>query len=192
MPWIIDYPLVLDQMRQQHLRSLYYNSGAFGFPADAPVQHVGWIGPEDPTIREEARPLARMIAPPHEVNLASMLLTAWQEHLPGRLWFMPKSHWAHELEHGSREWMPALLENVGVDPGQLSARTNAPAIEFTMEEAEQVRHFAQRLLEMLQGSDFMIAFPRRPVLCTLHHHKQLWWSSTDPALIARLEAMAPE
>jgi hypothetical protein len=35
---------------------------------------------------------------------------------------------------------------------------------------------------MLTASDFAIAFPRRAVLCTLHHHKQLWWQTTDTGL----------
>ena len=44
---------------------------------------------------------------------------------------------------------------------------------------------------MLLSSDFMLAFlgPRQPVLCTLHHHKQLWWTTTSPDAIAALEAM---
>jgi hypothetical protein len=187
MPWIIDYGIVLEQMRQQRLRCHYYNSGAFGFAEDSAVKHVGWIGPPDSTIREAVQPLVRHVPPPYEQNLAGMLVRAWQEQLRGRVWFMPKSHWAHELEHGSRDWMPALLEHVGVDPGQLHDRTNAAAIEFADEEAQLVGHFSQRLLEMLQGSDFMIAFPRRPVLCTLHHHKQVWWSSTDLAVVGELE-----
>ena len=40
---------------------------------------------------------------------------------------------------------------------------------------------------MLSGSDFMIAFPGRPALCTLHHHKQLWWSSTDAKIMQAVE-----
>ena len=47
MPWIIDYSVVLEQMRQQRFKSLYYNSGAFGFPTETQPQTIGWIGPED-------------------------------------------------------------------------------------------------------------------------------------------------
>jgi hypothetical protein len=42
------------------------------------------------------------------------------------------------------------------------------------------------LLENLRMSDFMLAFPGRPALCTIHHHKQLWWQTTDAALHAAL------
>ena len=54
MPWIIDYDIVLAQMRQQRLKCLYYNGGAFGFSDPAAVKTVGWIGPEDSTIRPAA------------------------------------------------------------------------------------------------------------------------------------------
>ena len=89
------------------------------------------------------------------------------------------SHWSYELDFGSREWMPALLESIGLDPGQLMTRNNAAAIEFTQNESAALEHFAAGLLQMLTASDFAITFPRRAALCTLHHHKQLWWQTTD-------------
>jgi hypothetical protein len=102
---------------------------------------------------------------------------------------MPASHWAYELDFGSREWMPALLEAIGVDPGLLQHRTTAAAIEFAPEESPALVHFVVRLLEMLQGSDFALAFPHRRVVCTLHHHKQLWWTSAEDAVSDALEAL---
>jgi hypothetical protein len=189
LPWIIDYPIVLEQMRQMKMRSLYYNSGAFGFPADVPARSLGWIGPADETIKESARPLIRQVPEPYEQNLAELLLRAWREILPGRIWVMPASHWAYELDFGSREWMPALLEAIGVDPGLLQHRTTAAAIEFAPEESPALMHFVVRLLEMLQGSDFALAFPHRRVVCTLHHHKQLWWTSAEDAVNDALEAL---
>lgn len=191
VPWIIDYAIVLERMREQRMRCHYYNSGAFGFTSDVGVRHVGWIGPDDPTIRQEARELAIQIPPPHEQNLAAMLRRAWLEQIGTPAWVMPKSHWAHELQHGSGDWMPALLEHIGIDAGHLAGRSNAAAIEFAPEESPLLEHFARRLLEMLHGSDFLIAFPRRPVICALHHHKQLWWSSSDEQLINELCAMRP-
>jgi hypothetical protein len=170
MPWIIDYSVVLEQLRQQRFKSLYYNSGAFGFPPESQPQTIGWIGPEDSTIKPEVLTLAKKIPPPHEENLAKLLIRAWQELLPGKIWVMPMSHWSYELDFGSREWMPALLESINLDPGQLFSRNNAAAIEFAPNETASLEHFA-------------VAFPRRPALCTLHHHKQLWWQTTD-AMIA--------
>jgi hypothetical protein len=193
MPWIIDYDIVCERMREQQLKCNYYNSGAFGFAdAGADVRHVGWIGPEDPTIRPAARAVARQVPEPFAENLADRLTRAWQTHFPGRVWAMPMSHWAYELSYGSRDWMPALVEHIGLDPGLLEGRNNAAAIEFGLNEAHHFKHFTQRLLEMLLSSDFMLAFlgPKEPVLCTLHHHKQLWWTTKDPAAVAALEAMA--
>ena len=193
MPWIIDYDIVCEHMREQKLKCNYYNSGAFAF-ADAgaaEVKHLGWIGPDDPTIRPAARAVARPVPAPYEANLADLLTKAWQTHFVGRVWAMPMSHWAYELSYGSRDWMPALIEHIGLDPGLLEGRNNAAAIEFAPSESHHFKHFTQRLLEMLLSSDFMLAFlgPRQPVLCTLHHHKQLWWTTTSPDAIAALEAM---
>lgn len=186
MPWIVDYSQVLQQMQGQGLRSLYYNSGAFGFAPEAAIQSVGWLGPEDPSLRPEARAIARQVPPPYERELTRRVVRAWQDHLPGSVWLMPKSHWAYELDFGSRDWMPALLEHAEIDAGLLQPRTNAAAIEFALHETEPFSHVAEGLLRMLLGSDFALAFPGHPVTCTLHHHKQVWWTSTEPQLIKSL------
>jgi hypothetical protein len=187
MPWIIDYDVVVEQMRSQALKCNYYNSGAFGFVNTKDVKNLGWIGPEDSTIRPEARALTRPVPPPYEQNLAELATKVWLAHFPGRVWAMPMSHWAYELSYGSRDWMPALIEHLDLDPGLLEGRNNAAAIEFSVHEAHHFKHLVQRLLEMLLGSDFMLAFVGRPILCTLHHHKQLWWSTTDPQVLEVLE-----
>ena len=173
------------------MRSLYYNSGAFGFGEDVPTRSVGWIGPADETIKEAVLPLIRHVSVPYEQTLTNLLLRAWREILPGRIWVMPGSHWAYELDFGSREWLPPLLEGIGVDPGLLQHRTTAAAIEFTPEESPALAHVVMRLLEMLQGSDFSLAFPHHRVSCTLHHHKQLWWTSADPQISDALDALVP-
>jgi hypothetical protein len=191
MPWIIDYEIVVEQMRSQKLRCNYYNSGAFAFPDAAAPRHLGWIGPEDPTLRPAAREIAHAVPPPYEQNLADLCTRAWLTHFPGRIWAMPMSHWAYELSYGSKDWMPALIEHIDLDPGLLEGRNNAAAIEFSPEESHHFQHFTQRLLEMLMGSDFMVAFPGQPLLCTLHHHKQLWWSTTDAGAITKLQKMLP-
>ena len=40
-------------------------------------------------------------------------------------------------------------------------------------------------------SDFQLSFPGLPAVCTIHHHKQLWWTTVDPSLHALLEKMVP-
>jgi hypothetical protein len=189
LPWIVDYEQVLSQMTGQGLRSLYYNSGAFGFAERATVYSIGWMGPEDSSLKPEARELAVQVAAPYEATLANLVVRAWQDHLPGKVWLMPKSHWAYELDYGSRDWMPSLLERAGVDAGLLQIRTNAAAIEFNLAETRSLSHVIETLLRMLLGSDFALAFPGRPVACTLHHHKQVWWQSSDAELIEGLKRM---
>jgi hypothetical protein len=190
VPWIIDYETVLHQMKSQDFKCLYYNSGAFGFPETSLTRTLAWSGPEDPTVKPAARELMRAVAPPYESNLAGMAAKLWRQQLPGRAWLMPMSHWSYELSHGSREWMPALIESLDLDPGLLENRNNAAAIEFSTAEAELFTHFVGRLLLMLNNSDFMIAFPGRPTLCTVHHHKQLWWTTTDEAVLEAVEESA--
>ena len=190
VPWIIDYPVVLEQMREQHFKSLYYNSGAFGFSPEETHEIVGWIGPFDSTLKPHALEMSRQISEPYEENLARLLVRIWREHLAGRPWVMPMSHWSYELDFGSRDWMPALLEGICVDPGLLMTRSNAAAVEFSMEESAMLEHFVTTLLRMLQQSDFAIVFPRRQVIVTLHHHKQLWWQTSEKGLAESLRQIA--
>src|SRR5437867_4066686 len=109
MPWIIDYEMVLEQMRSQQFKCHYYNSGAFGFADGATTHTLAWVGPDDSSIKPTARPFVRLVPEPYEPTLATMAARLWREQLPGRIWAMPMSHWAYELSHGSRDWMPALL-----------------------------------------------------------------------------------
>lgn len=185
MPWIIDYPTVQEQMREMRFKSLYYNSGAFGFPPDVETEIVGWMGEDDPTLRDSARSLTRKIPEPYVDTMVKLLTRLWMEDLPGRAWVLPMSHWSYELDHGSKDWLPAVLEHIGIDPGLLINRTNGAAIEFAADETEPFQLLITRLLEMLQSSDFAIAFPKHPVLITLHHHKQLWWVTSDEALAGK-------
>jgi hypothetical protein len=187
LPTVIDYERVTAQLTAQGLECLYYNSGAFGFARGVATHPVGWIGPPDPTIRPAALEFARTIPPPYESNLAVLARRAWREQLAAApAWVMPKSHWHFELEFGSRAWMSALLEQVGVRPGDLEHRNNGAALEFTPDEGERFQAFVEGLLTNLAGSDFNVAWPGRAVVCTLHHHKQLWWITTDDTLAGAL------
>lgn len=189
---MIEYSAVLEKMSPPQFKCHYYNSGAFGFPESANARTLAWIGPEDSTIRPEAQVLTRRVVPPYEATLAKMATRLWQDQIGGRAWVMPKSHWAFELGHGSREWMPALIDGLGLDFGLLENKTNAAAIEFTANEPEPFERFLAGLLTLLHGSDFMIAFPGRGILCTLHHHKQLWWTTTEKKVIEAVGSLADE
>jgi hypothetical protein len=188
VPAVIDYPAVLEQMRG--FKCNYYNSGAFSFGPDVDVEIVGWMGPPDPTIKPHALDLAIKIPEPYESNLAQMFIRAWRANLSGRVWVMPMSHWAYELDYGSPEWMPGLLQQIGIDPAVLQPRSNASAIEFVPDEAPGLERCIEGLLRGLAQSDFAITFPGRPVIILLHHHKQLWWQTTDESLAQKLREMA--
>jgi len=189
MPRIIVYEHVLARMTARGMTSLYYNSGAFGFDDSSVVHAAGWIGPPDASIRGEAIALARAVPPPYERNLSNLFERAWTNHLPDVLWIMPASHWAYELDVGNVDWLPEALREVGIDSADLQHRTNAAAIAFDLIERAIARHFIERVLEHLAGSDFSLAFPDHPAICTLHHHKQLWWQTTDAVLAGKLRAL---
>jgi hypothetical protein len=188
---VIDYPLVLETLTRAGFVSLYHNSGAFGFPREVSTQSVGWIGPKDATLKPAALPLTRRVPPPCPITLAALAGRVWQGHLRGPVWLMPRNHWAFELNFGNSEWMPALLERAGIDPQQLAGRNDGSAVEFSDSEEPLLRPALAVLLERLWGSDFALAWPGRPCLCTVHHHTQLWWTTTDASLIDALDALVP-
>ena len=194
MPKIVDYSLVLRTLTGAGFESLYHNSGAFGFPRGASVHHLGWVGPDDPTLRPAALQLVRRVGAPFAPTLASLAVRAWEAHLPGPAWLMPRNHWAFELDHANGDWMPAVLSGIGVDPAALAGRNDAAAIEFAADESALLAPALEQLLTRLWGSDFALAWPGRPgrpVLCTVHHHTQLWWGTTDAELVAALEQLVP-
>src|SRR5688572_19650356 len=104
---------------------------------------------------------------------------------------MPASHWAYELQFGGGgAWLPQLLTEIGIDPKPLASRSRADAIEFSPNEVEPFEHLARQLLGSLEGSDFTVLFPPHALVCTLHHHKQLWWTTTEDGLSETLRAIA--
>jgi hypothetical protein len=177
MPRVVDYDIVSGRMRERGFVSLYHNSGAFGFAAGKNVLTRGWIGPDDPTIRDAARGLVRQYPPPFEENLAAAFASA-RKPLQSDAWLMPKSHWHYEMQFGNRELLEALLPDIGLDPADLRDRNNGAAIEFSTNENDALQRAVRTLLGGLVQSDFLVAFPDAATLCTIHHHKQLWWQTT--------------
>jgi hypothetical protein len=173
MARIIDYSEVQKTMREQGFVSLYHNSGAWGFAEGTTVEVVGWITTDDPTIRESARALTRKVEPS---QLASLLQQACTS-LKDDAWLMPKSHWHYELHFGNRELLEAILPTIAINPALLRERNDGSVIAFTS--CDELSAFVERMLDRLAGSDFLIAWPHAKTLCTIHHHKQLWWQSAQ-------------
>lgn len=188
MAFVIDYQHVLQRARELGLKCVYYNSGAFAYPSDraSEVRIIGWLGPEDPTIRSDLPATLVQVQPPFECNLARKLVKTWNARIDGPAWVLPKSHWAFELDPIHGVWLTEALERLGIDPGLLHNRPNAAAIEFRSDERAEVEELVQRLLTHLSQSDFTILFPHHTHLVTIHHHKQLWWQTEDGALAVEL------
>ncbi len=175
-------------MRGMGLRCAYYNSGSFAFDAgrEAGARIVGWVGPDDPTIRNDLPASIVNVVEPYAQNLADKLLTIWPGVIDSPAWVLPKSHWHFELDHHGRDWLPGAIERIGVDPGLLLSRTNAAAIEFVADERDLLQAFVTTLLTSLTLTDFAILFPHFSHRVTIHHHKQLWWQTEDDALAVKL------
>jgi hypothetical protein len=190
VPLVIEYAIALQQLQQQGLVCNYFNGGAFGFPRGLDVHVLGWIAADDPTIRPQMRPHIRQIPAPAEANMSQAAVRSWQNEFPRVAWIMPLSHWAFELDFGSKSWLPALIESTGIDPKVLAGRSDASPVSFSPDEAPHLGNFLQTLLENLAASDFMLAFPPHPLLCTIHHHKQLWWVSPEKSVLDRISRHA--
>ena len=191
MPTVVDYPVVLADQQRAGLRSLYHNSGAFGFPNGVATKSVGWLGRPDPTLRPAAVPLARVVPPPFARTMAERLVLAWHATMPGDIWLMPKAHWAYELDFGSKDWLPGVLADAGVDAAQLAGRNNGSAVAFGMGEGGAATMLLDCLLRQLTGSDFAAAWPGRRVACTIHSHEQVWWTTDDADVMAGLDRLVP-
>ncbi len=189
MPRIVDYPQVIEHATARlGFASAYFNSGAFTYPRDAAIEIVGWVGPDDPSIRVELQPALVRAPRPYEASLSRALTSAWLDHLSGDAWVMPKAHWSFELDHGNGGWLPEALRDAGVDPVSLHGLTSAAAVAFAPGEAEAFESLAQRLLKHLVTSDFAVLFPDYRHLVTLHHHKQVWWQTPDAQLARTLRS----
>jgi hypothetical protein len=194
---IIDYDVVAKTLTSAGLVCQYPNSGAFGFDEFQPVMMRGWIGPADASIRPGMRSVIGSVSPPYEENLAALFVRAWRESLSKKLaaskapiWIMPGSHWAFELD-ANRAWLMNLLADIDIDAGKLQGRADGSAIEFPDTEALSAGRFVSGLLQNLTASDFFIAFGRNPLVCTVHHHKQLWWSTTERPVLDSLDRLVP-
>jgi hypothetical protein len=181
MPHVVDYPIVLEQLTAAGFVSLYHHSGAFGFAPEAKVQMVGWIGPADGTIRQELLPHICQVDEPYALTLAELARQAWLSHLSGECWLMPKSHWHYELHFGNRAMLEALLPELGIAVTKLKERNDGSAIAFSIDEDELFREAVRWILKELRFSDFLLVFPSRATVCTIHHHQQLWWQTTNAA-----------
>jgi len=189
MPRIIDYQIVLDRLQSEGLKCHYYNGGAFGFASEEGMLVRGWVGPPDERSGRRRASFVRNVPAPFEANLAEFAVKVWQELLPGEVWAIPKSHWWFELNDGSRDWLPGLVQRIGLNADELKSRNNASAIEFSLSEVDGFRQFVRGLLENLSVSDFLLAFPGRSTICTVHQHKQLWWVTENAALLHGLDGM---
>jgi len=181
MPTVIDYAHVLTTAQQAGLRCVYYNSGAFDF-GPVPTHIVGWLGPDDPTLRPGLVAQIARVAAPYELNLSNALVRAWQKYLPGVAWVLPKSHWSFELHHAQRPALHEALRTLQIDIADLAPLPNAAAIAFEPDEADTFGPFVETILAQDVASDFAVLFPNHPAVVTLHHHKQLWLQTTDSAL----------
>jgi hypothetical protein len=187
VPRIIDYSEVLSRLTELGYRSLYHNSGAFGFAPGVATTSRGWIGPPDASIRESVRPIVRQAPEPFDSALTQGLIRIWTETIPGTVWLMPKSHWAYELDFGHRDWLPRALQEIGIDPALLAPMNNGSAIEFNTTDKTAFARIVKQLLNQLVSSDFQLVFLDDSTICTIHTRLQLWWTTTNEQVSKQLD-----
>ncbi len=169
------------------LRCVYPNGAAFNLNPD-PRHVAGWLARDDVTILPAMRPRTRTV--PAEA-LAGLALRAWETQFPaGQAWLAPVHHWSVELEHENGQWLAPLLAELHLDAASLRARTQADALAFDRNEQGQFSQALGRILANLGKSDFCLLFPGLPVVCTIHHHHQLWWQCATPTTADALLSLA--
>ena len=194
MPYLLDYKLAHRQLTAAGFVSLYHNSGAFGFPPSATVHTIGWTGTSDDTIRPEMTPMIRRVSEPYGPTMARLAQHAWSTHLKGDCWLTPKSHWHYEMHYGNRSLLEEILPLIDVNPASLADRNDGTPVVFVPTGGAEADAMFEMLLRLLQGlisSDFQLTFPARATLCTIHHHEQLWWQTTDAGVVAAIDSINP-
>jgi hypothetical protein len=191
MPYLLDYKHAVAKLTAGGFISLYHNSGAFGFPQSANVHTIGWTGAADETIRPEMAPMIRRVVEPYGATMARLAQLAWTSHLPGECWLSPKSHWHYEMHYGNRHLLEELLPLVDVNPAAVADRNDGSPVVFTPPETDAMFDTVFRLLGGLISSDFQLTFPTRATVCTVHHHEQLWWQTTDAAVVGGIDSINP-
>jgi hypothetical protein len=191
MPTIIDHPEVLSRMTARGFVSNYHNGGSFSFPKGTATHVVAHVGPPDPTIRPAALPFTIPVAEPYEMNLARVARRVWEQ-LGRVVWLLPLAHWAFELDPVTQPWFPEMLRGAGIDPTPLVGLNTAAAIQFEPAEAPGLERVLAAILTHLVSSDFGLVFLEKPLICSVHHHKQLWWVTSDATLAEKVRRVQPQ
>lgn len=178
MPRLVDYATVFQTATANGLRCAYPNGAAFVLNTD-PRHVAAWSATaDDATIVPAMRPRVRRVA---RERMARLAACAWRELFggAGEAWLAPAHHWAAALEHGDGQWLAPLLAELGIDAAPLRDRTRADAVAFGASESHLFERTLEGILDNLWRSDFSMLLPGEAVVCTVHHHKQLWWQCGD-------------
>lgn len=182
MPARFSYQSLLTTLGEQGVRCVYHHGGAFEFIASE-VHFRGWLTAPDPTIRPGLREIARELPIDSVVDATVRLLAEAGE----RVYLLPTSHWAHELE--AHPWIEEVLAMQSFDATTLRGLNRAEPIVYLLPaECDALRSLIGSLLERLSESDFSLVVPGAALLGTVHHHRQVWWRTTDASWVRRIVA----
>lgn len=195
MPVIIDYSIVRQTLQAAGLECLYHNSGSWGYPPPAhstspspspllgkEIFTLGLLLADDPTLRQQARPMAKLIDKPVPASLAYHVLGALAG-LSQPLWLMPGSHWAYELTFGTPP-MTDWLEQAGLtDAQQLTARNDGSAVAFSPAEFSKLAGVLSQFWSFRTDSDYRLYAPNGQAIVHVHHHRQAWVLTPNEGII---------
>lgn len=156
----------------------YSHSGRFDFMSGQQVYRRCWLVDEDPCIRPDLREACRYT---EDLDDMAALVAAYLGTLSLGPWYLvPHVHWEHELlDHCPTVWRDVFALTRQREDDPLLSGANAVIIDPV-----QVawRRLIMTLLHGLTQADALLLVDA-PLILKVHHHQQVWLSTTDLALL---------
>ena len=174
--------LELDQLKallaEHGIEPWYPHSGRFDFTPGPSVHRRCWLVDEDPSIHPDLRGGCRYAA---DLSEAAECVATYLSTLVGQRWYLvPHVHWEHELlDHCPDVWREVFtLADQPVDDPML---TSANAVVINPTGVAWERLIVTLLTGLTQADALLLT--DAPLIVKIHHHRQVWLSTTDPALL---------
>jgi hypothetical protein len=175
---IIPFEQLSQRLAAYGIRPRYSNSGRFDFEPGVQVQRRCLMAGPDASIRASLRPCCADLHTAEEVAAATAGHLAELGAAP--LYLVPHVHWEHEmLDHCPEVWRQVL--QLAGQPSDDPGLTGGNAVELEAR-GTPLAAMIRLLLQGLQQADALL-LGELPLIVKVHHHRQVWFSSPDTALL---------
>ena len=157
---------------------MYPDTGRFAFRHGDRVRRCCFFVDDDPSIRPELRPQCRQADSLEDV--ADQTAGFVGQYVTGPIYLVPQIHWEHELLDDHCGMWATIFDHLGQAPDDV-ALTGGNAVVADARLAAWA-DICRILLAGLQSSDVML-FCQMPLMVKIHHHGQVWFSSTNVDLL---------